>query len=60
LMRRRDGTWFRFNAGNKIGIWKSRSLSGPWNYAGNALQTNSSIHIKGSDFLWVSILVWLG
>ncbi|EGG11518.1 family 43 glycoside hydrolase [Melampsora larici-populina 98AG31] len=52
LIRRKDGTWFRFNTGNKIGIWKSRSLSGPWEYAGDAFREGSSIPIKGNDFLW--------
>ncbi|KAH9824238.1 family 43 glycoside hydrolase [Melampsora americana] len=52
LLLRKDGTWFRFNTGNGIGIWKSPSLGGPWKLAGDALRDGSSIPIQGNKFLW--------
>lgn len=53
VVRRDDGTYFRFETGSKIGIWKAPDLVGPWTYQGAALPSGSKINLKGNDDLWV-------
>jgi hypothetical protein len=53
IQRSSDGTWFRFNTGNGIGIWKATSLAGSWTYVGDALPGGSSIALTGNTDLWV-------
>ncbi len=55
IRRDSDGVYFRFNTGNEIGIWKSRSLAGPWTYQGKVLPSGSAINLKGNTDLWVTI-----
>lgn len=55
VVRRDDGTYFRFETGSKIGIWKAPDLVGPWTYQGAALPSGSKINLKGNDDLWVCI-----
>ncbi|KAM0148513.1 hypothetical protein ACHAPC_000864 [Botrytis cinerea] len=51
IQRSSDGTWFKFNTGNGIGIWKATALAGPWTYVGDAL-SGSSINLSGNTDLW--------
>lgn len=53
IQRSSDGTWFMFNTGNGIGIWKSTALAGPWTYVGDALVGGSKIALSGNTDLWV-------
>ncbi|KAH9824170.1 family 43 glycoside hydrolase [Melampsora americana] len=52
LIQHTDGTWFRFNTGKGIGIWKAPALRGPWTYVGDALKGGSSIQLAGRNDLW--------
>jgi arabinan endo-1,5-alpha-L-arabinosidase len=56
VVKRADGTYFRFATGSKIGIWKATSLSGPWSYQGAAIPKGSSINLDEKDDLWVSVM----
>ncbi|ESZ91594.1 arabinan endo-1,5-alpha-L-arabinosidase C [Sclerotinia borealis F-4128] len=52
IQRSSDGTWFQFNTGNGIGIWKATALAGPWTYVGDALSGGSKIDLTGNTDLW--------
>ncbi|KAI1843167.1 hypothetical protein JX265_009906 [Neoarthrinium moseri] len=52
VIRRSDGTYFRFSTGNKIGVYSAPALSGPWTLKGSAVPAGSSINLKGKDDLW--------
>lgn len=54
IRRTSDGTYFRFETGSLIGIWKSTALTGPWVYQGAAIPAGSIIDLDGNDDLWVS------
>ena len=54
IIRRVDGTYFRFSTGGKIAVHTAPTLEGPWTYAGAALPDGSSINKAGNDDLWVS------
>jgi arabinan endo-1,5-alpha-L-arabinosidase len=54
IRRSSDGTYFRFNTGSEIGIWKASSLTGSWTYQGKVLPSGSSIDLAGNTDLWVS------
>ncbi|KAG1693291.1 hypothetical protein DVH05_023755 [Phytophthora capsici] len=54
IIRRDDGTYFRFSTGNKIAIHSAPDLTGPWKYLGAAVPDGSKINLKGKDDLWVS------
>jgi hypothetical protein len=54
IRRPSDGTYFRFNTGNMIGIWKAPGLGGPWTYQGKALPGGSVINLPGNKDLWAS------
>lgn len=53
VVLRDDGTYFRFETGSRIGIWKAADLTGPWKYQGAALPRGSKIDLAGSQDLWV-------
>lgn len=53
LIRRDDGTYYRFSTGGKIAIHSAPSIVGPWTYKGAALPKGSSINLNGKDDLWV-------
>lgn len=55
IIRRNDGTYFRFSTGGKIAIHTAPSLTGPWAYQGAALPSGSSINLAGNQDLWVCI-----
>lgn len=52
LIRRSDGTYFRFSTGNRIQIATARSLAGPWTIKGSALPDGSTIDLPGNKDLW--------
>lgn len=54
LVKRADGTYFRFNTGGGIQIYKASALTGSWTYEGDALPSGSSIALAGNTDLWVS------
>ena len=53
VVKRADGTYFRFVTFNKITIATAPSLSGPWTNQGAAIPAGSSIDLPGKDDLWV-------
>jgi arabinan endo-1,5-alpha-L-arabinosidase len=56
IIRRADGTYFRFSTGGKIAIHTAPSLTGPWTYRGAMLPSGSSINLAGNQDLWVCTL----
>lgn len=52
IKRTSDGTYFRFNTGSEIGIYKADSISGPWTYKGAAIEGGSKIDLTGNTDLW--------
>lgn len=56
LIRRDDGTYFRFSTGGKIAIHSAPSITGPWTYRGAAIPNGSKINLNGKDDLWVCSL----
>ncbi|RLN66283.1 hypothetical protein BBJ28_00013917 [Nothophytophthora sp. Chile5] len=52
IIRRDDGTYFRFSTGGKIAIHTAPALTGPWTYQGAAIPDGSSIDLTGKDDLW--------
>jgi arabinan endo-1,5-alpha-L-arabinosidase len=54
IIRRADGTYYRFSTGGKIAVHTAPSLTGPWTYRGAALPSGSSINLAGNQDLWVS------
>ncbi|KAK3995335.1 glycosyl hydrolase [Cladorrhinum sp. PSN332] len=52
IIRRPDGTYFRFSTGGKIAIHTAPSLNGPWTYKGAAIPRGSSINLPGNQDLW--------
>lgn len=53
LIRRADGTYYRFSTGGKIAIHSAPSITGPWSYKGAAIPAGSKISLAGKDDLWV-------
>lgn len=58
VVKRSDGTYFRFSTGGGIGVYKASSLSGSWTYQGVALSGGSSISVTGNSGtdLWVCMI----
>lgn len=54
LIRRDDGTYYRFSTGGKIAIHSAPSITGPWTYKGAAISAGSKINLNGKNDLWVS------
>lgn len=54
LIRRDDGTYFRFSTGGKVAIHSAPSITGPWAYKGAAIHNGSIINKAGRNDLWVS------
>jgi arabinan endo-1,5-alpha-L-arabinosidase len=52
IMRRSDGTYFRFSTNGKVAIHTAPSITGPWTYKGAAIPAGSSINLPGRDGLW--------
>jgi arabinan endo-1,5-alpha-L-arabinosidase len=54
IIRRSDGTYFRFSTNGKVAIHTAPDITGPWTYKGAALPSGSSIDLTGNQDLWVS------
>jgi len=55
VIRRDDGTYFRFSTGGEeIAIHTAADITGPWTYVGAAIPDGSIIDIDGNTDLWVS------
>ncbi|KUJ06442.1 endo-1,5-alpha-L-arabinosidase [Mollisia scopiformis] len=52
VIRRSDGTWFRFSTLGNIAIATAPSLTGPWTYEGAMLPDGSSIDVIAGQGLW--------
>ncbi|KAI1097787.1 glycoside hydrolase family 43 protein [Jackrogersella minutella] len=52
IIRRSDGTYFRFSTGGKIAVHTAPDISGPWTYKGAALPSGSIIDLDGNQDLW--------
>ncbi|PLB35230.1 arabinan endo-1,5-alpha-L-arabinosidase [Aspergillus candidus] len=52
LIRREDGTYFRFSTGNKISYASAPAVEGPWTALGSVLPDGSIIDLEGRDDLW--------
>ncbi|PGH23814.1 hypothetical protein AJ80_02062 [Polytolypa hystricis UAMH7299] len=52
LIRRDDGTYFRFSTGNRISYASASSIQGPWTGRGSVISGASSINLPGRDDLW--------
>lgn len=61
VVKRADGTYFRFSTGGGIGVYQASSLAGPWTYEGVALASGSSISVTGNagTDLWVCCILFL-
>jgi arabinan endo-1,5-alpha-L-arabinosidase len=55
IIRRDDGTYYRFSTGGKIAIHSAPSITGPWTYKGAAIPNGSIINKAGRNDLWVSL-----
>ncbi|KAI1636853.1 glycosyl hydrolase [Biscogniauxia mediterranea] len=60
IIRRSDGTYFRFSTGGKIAVHTAPDITGPWTYQGAALPDGSSIDLAGNDDLWAPEVVQIG
>ena len=56
VVKRADGTYFRFATFQEIQIATAPSLDGPWTAQGPALPSGSEIDLPGNMDLWVCIL----
>ncbi|KAK5572326.1 hypothetical protein LTR43_002058 [Exophiala xenobiotica] len=52
VVRRADGTWFRFSTNGNIAIASAPSLTGPWEYQGAMLPNGSTIQVIENQELW--------
>ncbi|KAI8941964.1 hypothetical protein NX059_000074 [Plenodomus lindquistii] len=60
MIKRSDGTYFRFATGNKIAMYSAKSLTGPWEYKGAAIPNGSKINLAGKDDLWAPDVTKVG
>ncbi|KAK4234441.1 glycoside hydrolase [Achaetomium macrosporum] len=60
IIRRSDGTYFRFSTGGKIAVHTAPALTGPWTYRGAALPSGSSINLPGNQDLWAPDVAKVG
>ncbi|KAK5123111.1 hypothetical protein LTR85_003309 [Meristemomyces frigidus] len=52
VVRRDDGTYFRFTTNGRVNIATAPSISGPWTYRGAAIPEGSIIDLPGRDDIW--------
>ncbi|KAF2468689.1 endo-1,5-alpha-L-arabinosidase [Lindgomyces ingoldianus] len=52
VLRRKDGTWFRFSTLGNIAIATAPALTGPWTYQGAMLPSGSKINVVKNQQLW--------
>ncbi|KAL7621036.1 hypothetical protein AAE478_008348 [Parahypoxylon ruwenzoriense] len=60
IIRRSDGTYFRFSTGGKIAVHTAPDITGPWTYKGAALPSGSSIDLGGNQDLWAPEVAFIG
>ncbi|KAL1838373.1 hypothetical protein VTJ49DRAFT_2714 [Mycothermus thermophilus] len=60
IIRRADGTYFRFSTGGRIAIHTAPNITGPWTYRGAALPRGSSINLAGNQDLWAPDIAQVG
>ena len=60
LIRRADGTYFRFSTGGKIAVHTAPSITGPWTYKGAAIPAGSKINLPGRNDLWAPDVTLVG
>ncbi|KAI8626027.1 glycoside hydrolase family 43 protein [Xylariaceae sp. FL1651] len=60
IIRRSDGTYFRFSTGGKIAVHTAPAITGPWTYKGAALPSGSSIALAGNQDLWAPDISLVG
>ncbi|CAN8097780.1 unnamed protein product [Discula destructiva] len=62
VVKRADGTYFRFSTGGGIQVAKATSLAGSWTYEGVALSSGSSISVTGNSGtdLWAPMVLLYG
>ena len=54
VIKRSDGTYFRFGTGGGIKAATAKSLNGPWTAISDVLPGGSSINNPGKTDIWVS------
>ncbi|KAF2647956.1 glycoside hydrolase family 43 protein [Lophiostoma macrostomum CBS 122681] len=52
VIRREDGTWFRYSTNGNIAIATAPALTGPWTYRGAMLPSGSVIDVVDDQQLW--------
>ncbi|KAL2112937.1 hypothetical protein VUR80DRAFT_6059 [Thermomyces stellatus] len=60
IIRRDDGTYFRFSTGGRIAVHTAPSIEGPWTYVGAALPDGSIINKPGNQDLWAPEVIQVG
>ncbi|KAI0416374.1 glycosyl hydrolase [Xylaria grammica] len=60
IIRRADGTYFRFSTNGKIAVHTAPDITGPWTYKGAALPSGSSIDLPGNQDLWAPDVTLVG
>ncbi|KZM23277.1 Arabinan endo-1,5-alpha-L-arabinosidase [Ascochyta rabiei] len=60
LVRRDDGTYYRFSTGGKVAVHTAPSIQGPWTYKGAALPNGSKINKAGNQDLWAPDVIKVG
>ncbi|KAJ4177645.1 hypothetical protein NW755_013711 [Fusarium falciforme] len=60
IIRRSDGTYFRFSTGGRIAVHTAPSIEGPWTYKGAALPQGSKINLPGNQDLWAPDVIQIG
>ncbi|KAF2669488.1 endo-1,5-alpha-L-arabinosidase [Microthyrium microscopicum] len=60
IIKRNDGTYFRFSTNGKIAIHTAPNITGPWVYKGAAIPRGSSINLKGREDLWAPDVTKIG
>ncbi|RYP08216.1 hypothetical protein DL764_002031 [Monosporascus ibericus] len=60
IIRRDDGTYFRFSTGGRIAVHSAPDITGPWSYEGAALPAGSVIDNPGNQDLWAPEVVKVG
>ncbi|KAJ8113578.1 hypothetical protein OPT61_g4328 [Boeremia exigua] len=60
LIRRDDGTYFRFSTGGKVAVHTAPSIQGPWTFKGAVLPNGSKINKAGNQDLWAPDVAKVG
>ncbi|RYP78764.1 hypothetical protein DL771_000431 [Monosporascus sp. 5C6A] len=60
IIRRDDGTYFRFLTGARIAVHSAPDITGPWRYEGAALPAGSVIDLPGNQDLWAPEVMKVG